>query len=30
MSVDYRGFAQAENRYPPRITSGAGFLGIML
>ena len=26
----WRGFAQAENRYPPRITSGAGFFGITL
>jgi len=26
----YLGFAQAGNRYPPRITSGAGFFGIML
>jgi hypothetical protein len=25
-----RGFAQAGNRYPPRIKSGAGFFGIML
>jgi hypothetical protein len=24
------GFAQAGNRYPPRIASGAGFFGIML
>jgi hypothetical protein len=24
------GFAQAGNRYPPRIKSGAGFFGIML
>jgi len=23
------GFAQAGNRYPPRIKSGAGFFGIM-
>jgi hypothetical protein len=23
------GFAQAENRYPPQIKSGAGFFGIM-
>jgi hypothetical protein len=30
MSEDYRGFAQAGNRYPPRIKSGAGFFGIML
>jgi hypothetical protein len=26
----WRGFAQAGNRYPSRITSGAGFFGIML
>jgi hypothetical protein len=25
-----RGFAQAGNRYPPRIKCGAGFFGIML
>jgi hypothetical protein len=25
-----RGFAQAGNRYPPRIESGASFFGIML
>jgi hypothetical protein len=25
-----RGFAQAGNRFPPRIKSGAGFFGIML
>jgi len=25
-----KGFAQAGNRYPPRIESGAGFFGIML
>jgi hypothetical protein len=25
-----QGFAQAGNRYPPRIKSGAGFFGIML
>jgi hypothetical protein len=25
-----KGFAQAGNRYPPRIKSGAGFFGIML
>jgi hypothetical protein len=25
-----KGFAQAENRYPPRIKCGAGFFGIML
>jgi hypothetical protein len=24
-----RGFAQAGNRYPPRIKCGAGFFGIM-
>jgi len=24
------GFAKAGNRYPPRITFGAGFFGIML
>jgi len=24
-----QGFAQAENRYPPQIKSGAGFFGIM-
>jgi hypothetical protein len=26
----HHGFAQAGSRYPPRITSGAGFFGIML
>jgi hypothetical protein len=26
----WRGFAQAGNRRPPRIKSGAGFFGIML
>jgi hypothetical protein len=26
----YQGFAQAGNRRPPRIKSGAGFFGIML
>jgi hypothetical protein len=26
----YQGFAQAGNRYPPRIKCGAGFFGIML
>ena len=25
-----KGFAQAGNRYPPRIKCGAGFFGIML
>jgi len=25
-----KGFAQAGNRYPPRIESGVGFFGIML
>jgi hypothetical protein len=25
-----KGFAQAGNRYPPRITYGAGFFGIIL
>jgi len=25
-----KGFAQAGNRYPPRIKCGAGFVGIML
>jgi hypothetical protein len=25
-----QGFAQAENRYPPRIESGAGIFGIIL
>jgi hypothetical protein len=25
-----QGFAQAGNRYPPRIKCGAGFFGIML
>jgi hypothetical protein len=27
---DSQGFAQAENRHPPRIKSGASFFGIML
>jgi hypothetical protein len=27
---DWLGFAQAENRFPPRIKSGAGFFRIML
>jgi hypothetical protein len=29
-AIRSKGFAQAGNRYPPRIKSGAGFFGIML
>jgi hypothetical protein len=29
-AISATGFAQAGNRYPPRIKSGAGFFGIML
>jgi hypothetical protein len=30
MTTRAKGFAQAGNRYPPRIKSGAGFFGIIL
>jgi hypothetical protein len=30
MRTHTKGFAQAGNRYPPRIKCGAGFFGIML
>jgi hypothetical protein len=30
MTIRTKGFAQAENRYPRRIKSGAGFFGIKL
>jgi hypothetical protein len=30
MARSAAGFAQAGNRFPPRIKCGAGFLGIML
>jgi hypothetical protein len=29
MNID-KGYAQAGNRYPPRIKCGAGFFGVML